>query len=429
MKIAIIGGGISGLTAAWLLHQKHDITLYESTDRLGGHTATVECEVDGTKHWVDTGFIVFNDRTYPNFNRLVDRLGVPWRSTRMGFSVTTRHAGSRTRLSSSHPAGIFEYAGSGLNGLFAERRNLMNRKFLGMLIDIKRFGKRARHDYEARSIQPDLSLETYLDMGGYGETFKSGYILPMASAIWSSPISQIREFNALFFIRFFINHGLLETRDRPNWRTIVGGSRNYIGPLIEPFKSSIRMSAKVQAIMRESGKVSVLTGQDRVEYEHVVLACHSDQACNIIKDATTREKEMLRAIPYRDNHVVLHTDSRMMPMQKRAWASWNYLLDGTESQQPVLTYNMNLLQGIVSSRPLCVTVNGSRHIDERQILASYNYAHPQFGEDSVKAQQDLTWTNGTRNTWFCGAWCGNGFHEDGVVSALKVSQALGADEL
>ncbi|MYB35005.1 MAG: FAD-dependent oxidoreductase [Gammaproteobacteria bacterium] len=428
MKIAIIGGGISGLTAAWLLHEKHDITLYESADRLGGHTATVECEVEGTPHWVDTGFIVFNDRTYPNFNRLIDHLGVRWRTANMGFSVSTRHAHLHPRSSASHQPGIFEYAGSGINGLFADRRNLLNRKFLGMLFDINRFGKRARHDYDTCQIQPDLSLEEYLGMGGYGETFKSAYILPMASAIWSSPISRVREFNALFFVRFFINHGLLDVRGRPEWRTIAGGSRNYIDPLIEPFKSSIRMSSKVQAIMRKSGKVSVQTRQDRVEYEHVVLACHSDQALNLIKDATLQEKQILCSIPYRENQVVLHTDSTMMPIQTRAWASWNYLLDGTESRQPVLTYNMNLLQGIRSSQPLCVTVNGCRHINEKKILARYIYAHPQFGEDSVKAQQVLAKTNGSRNTWFCGAWCGNGFHEDGVVSAMNVAQALGADE-
>jgi len=428
MKIAIIGGGISGLTAAWLLQKKHDITLYESADRLGGHTATVECEVDGRLHWVDTGFIVFNDRTYPNFNRVIDRLGVAWRKTNMGFSVSTRHARSRPRSSALHQSGIFEYAGSGVNGLFADRKNVLNRKFLGMLLDINRFGKRAKQDYDAQRIQPGLSLEDYLGAGGYGETFKSAYILPMASAIWSSPISQIREFNALFFIRFFINHGLLETRGRPEWRTIDGGSRNYIDPLIEPFKSSIRISSRVQAIIRQLHTVSVQTQSDTIEYEHVVLACHADQALNLIKDATLQEKEILCAIPYRDNQVVLHTDSTLMPIQRRAWASWNYLLDGTENRQPVLTYNMNLLQGIRSSQPLCVTVNGCRHINEKKILARYIYAHPQFGEDSVKAQQLLAKINGTRNTWFCGAWCGNGFHEDGVVSAMNVARALGVEE-
>ncbi len=429
MKIAIIGGGISGLTAARLLHEKHDITLYESTDQLGGHTATVKCEVDGQAHWVDTGFIVFNDRTYPNFNRLIDSLGVRWRLTNMGFSVTTRHADCQTQSSTSKKPEFFEYSGSGLNGLFADRGNLLNPKFLGMLIDIVRFGKQAKHDYDNQAIRPEMSLQDYLDVGGYGETFRSFYILPMASAIWSSPVAKIREFNALFFIRFFINHGLLETRGRPKWRTIVGGSRNYIKPLSQPFQSKIRMSSPVLSIKRELGKVSVLSNQDRVNYDHVVLACHSDQALNLIQDATIQEKDILRAIPYRDNQIVLHTDTKMMPVQKRAWASWNYLLDGTENQQPVLTYNMNLLQGIRSTRALCVTVNGSRHIDERQILAHYRYAHPQFGKDSMQAQRKLAKTNGTQNTWFCGAWCGNGFHEDGVVSAMKVSQALGAGDL
>ncbi len=417
MKVAIIGSGISGLTVARLLHRYHDITLYEAAGRLGGHTATVQCSVDGVHHAVDTGFIVFNDRTYPCFNRLIDRLGVGWRSTEMGFSVSSR-------------LGIdFEYAGANPNRLFADRRNLVSPAFLGMLKDILRFGRHARRDFEMKAIAPDMTLEEYLRQGRYGRTFRSRYILPMASAIWSAPMSHVGEFNALFFIRFFLNHGLLSVRGRPRWRTILGGSASYIAPLVRPFRDRVRVSTPVRAIVREPHRVVVQTAVDRIGYEHAILACHSDQALALLEDASEEERVILKAIPYRDNRVVLHTDAGLMPRRKRAWSSWNYLLDGTENRQPVLTYNMNLLQGIVSSRPLCVTVNGCRHIDSRQILGHYSYAHPQFGAASVRAQRRLREINGSRNTWFCGAWCGNGFHEDGVVSAVAVSRALGGEGL
>ena len=429
MKIAIIGGGISGLTAAWLLRRRHDITLYEEAGRLGGHTATVKCSVDGMLHSVDTGFIVFNDRTYPAFNRLIDRLGVGWRNTKMDFSVSCRHGNpgpGRTGLGQDVD---FEYAGANLNRLFADRRNLANPAFLGMLADILRFGRRARRDFEAKAIAPDMALEEYLWRGGYGGAFLSKYILPMASAIWSAPVSRVGEFNALFFVRFFLNHGLLSVWGRPRWRTVLGGSSSYIAPLVRSFRNRIRLSTPVRAIIREPRRVLVQTEKDSERYEHVILACHSDQALGMLADASREEREVLRAIPYRDNRVVLHTDPRLLPLRKRAWSSWNYLLDGTENLQPVLTYNMNRLQGIVSTRPICVTMNGCRHIDDGRVLGRYTYAHPQFGPGSVAAQERLGEINGSRNTWFCGAWCGNGFHEDGVVSAAKVSQALGGEAL
>ena len=425
MKIAIVGGGISGLTAARLLYRHHDITLYEGDGRLGGHTATVQCSVDGGTHPVDTGFIVFNDRTYPLFNRLIDRLGVGWRNTEMGFSVSSRYDDS----AGSGPEVDFEYAGANPNGLFADRRNLANPVFLGMLADILRFGRRARRDLEAGTIAPDMALEEYLRRGGYGDAFLSRYILPMASAIWSAPVSRVGGFNALFFVRFFLNHGLLSVRGRPRWRTVLGGSSSYIAPLVRPFRSRIRVATPVRAIVREPRRVVVRTATDSIRYEHVILACHSDQALGLLADASREEREVLEAIPYRDNRVVLHTDPGLLPRRKRAWASWNYLLDGTENRRPVLTYNMNLLQGIVSARPICVTVNGCRHIDGGRVLGRYTYAHPQFGPGSVGAQERLGEINGARNTWFCGAWCGNGFHEDGVASAAVVSRALGGEAL
>ncbi len=428
MKIAIVGGGISGLSAAWLLHRRHEITLYESADRLGGHTATVDCQVGGNPHAVDTGFIVFNDRTYPNFNRLIDRLSVAWKNTDMGFSVTTRHGGVGTPHEGLNGYD-FEYCGSDLGGLFADRRNLVNPAFLGMLRDILRFNRKARSDYESGRIQADVTLGNYLHQGGYGEMFRSRYIVPMASAIWSASTTRVLDFEARFFVRFFINHGLLSVNDRPQWRVIQGGSRNYIDPLIEPFRSRIRLNSAVAAIQRGQHGVTIRTKEDSEEFDHVVLASHSDQSLAMLKDCTPDEHDILAAIPYSDNSVVLHTDEGMMPRRKRAWASWNYLLDGSEDQQPVLTYNMNILQGLESSRPICVTMNGDRHIDPGSVIRNFRYAHPQFGQHSVEAQNRVGVINGQRNTWFCGAWCGNGFHEDGVASAVAVAAALDGDIL
>lgn len=428
MKIAIIGAGISGLTAAWLLHRRHDITLYEGAGRLGGHTATVDCRIDGTDHAVDTGFIVFNDRTYPCFNRLIDRLGVAWKNTEMGFSVTTRHGGIGTPHEGLNGYD-FEYCGSDLGGLFADRRHLVSPAFLGMLRDILRFGRRARIDYESGAVAPGRTLGDYLRDGGYGDLFRTRYIIPMASAIWSASTARVLDFEARFFIRFFINHGLLNVSGRPQWRVIRNGSKRYIPPLVDPFRDRIRLNSVVRSVTRRANGVTVRTRSDAEDFDHVVLASHSDQSLAMLADASGDEREMLSAIPYSDNSVVLHTDSEMMPRRKRAWASWNYLLDGSEAEQPVLTYNMNILQGIESTRPICVTMNGDRHIDRASIVERFRYAHPQFGRHSVEAQNRVGEINGQQNTWFCGAWCGNGFHEDGVASAVAVASALGGDTL
>ena len=418
MKIAIVGTGISGLTAAYLLHRHHDITVYEANDYIGGHTATVDVEVDGKCHAVDTGFIVYNDWTYPSFIKLMDRLGIESQPTEMGFSVTTRHQDFD-----------FEYCGSTLNSLFADRRQILNPAFLRMVRDIVRFNKRAKRDLAGNAIPDDLPLHRYLDQGDYSRYFLDYYIIPMVSAIWSASTAQVADFDTLFFVRFFANHGLLNISDRPQWRVLKGGSRSYINPITKGFREKIRLNNAVQSVQRNIDDVTVSTSQGDEIFDHVIFACHSDQVLSLLQNPDPREREILEAIPYRDNSVILHTDEGMLPARRNAWASWNYLLDGTESQQPVLTYNMNILQGISSDKPICVTVNGESHIDQSKILRRFNYSHPQFGRSSVAAQSAWEEINGRNRTWFCGAYWRNGFHEDGVVSAIPVADALGGDRL
>ncbi len=419
MKIAIIGTGISGLTAAYLLHKYHDITVYEANNYIGGHTATKSIEVEGRSLAIDTGFIVYNEKTYPNFIQLMKALSVETQPTDMGFSVTTRHQDDND----------FEYCGSSLNSLFADRKRLLDRKFLGMVTDIARFGRRAKRDLTDRKIDPSMSLEQYLQEGGYGELFKKYYIIPMASAIWSASTTRVKEFNALFFVRFFFNHGLLNIVDRPAWWVIKGGSQSYIKPLIKGFADRIQLSDPVIRVRRLDRNVEITSGSSRVKFDQVIFACHSDQVLKILDDPNQAESKLLSAIPFKENSVVMHTDRSLLPKRKRAWASWNYLLDGSEDKQPVLTYNMNILQGIHTQEPLCITMNGDQHIAPEKVIGRYQYAHPQFDNASVKAQQDIHLINGKRRSWYCGAYWRNGFHEDGVVSALQVSKELGGDSL
>ncbi len=418
MRIAIIGTGISGLTAAHLLHRHHDVTLYEANHYIGGHTATIDIELDGEHHAVDTGFIVYNDWTYPNFIKLMDRLSVESQPTDMGFSVTTRHQGHD-----------FEYCGSTVGSLFADRRQMLNPAFLGMVRDIMRFNKRAKRDLAGNTIPADLPLHRYLEQGGYGSYFLEYYIIPMVSAIWSASTAQVADFNTLFFVRFFANHGLLNISDRPQWRVLKGGSRSYVEPMTRGFRDQIQLGNPVCAVNRTSRNVTVSCTHGDEIYDHVIFSCHSNQALDLLPDPESEEKKILEAIPYRENSVILHSDENLLPKRKNAWASWNYLLDGTESEQPVLTYNMNILQGIQSARPICVTVNGDKHIDQAKVIKRFSYSHPQFGQDSVAAQKSWSRINGHKRTWFCGAYWGNGFHEDGLVSALPVVDALGGDRL
>ncbi len=415
MRIALIGTGISGLTAAWLLSRRHEVTVFEAEPRIGGHTATVDVTVAGQHFAIDTGFIVFNDRTYPNFIRLLGELGVASQATEMSFSVSNDLSG-------------LEYAGSNLNTLFAQRRNLLRPRFWAMVRDILRFNRSAVSDLEQGRIPDGMTLGEYLDEGGYCAQFRDDYLVPMGAAIWSSGTRQMDAFPVEFFIRFFRNHGLLSIADRPQWRTIVGGSRSYLDPLKQRFASAIHTNDPVIRIVREAEQVELGTRSGRIErFDQVILACHSDQALALLDRPSTAERSILEAIPYRDNAVVLHTDTRVLPRSRRAWSSWNYRVRAGAGELPVLSYDMNILQKLDADTTFCVTLNDTSAIDPARILGRYNYSHPVFSVNGIRAQARWAEINGTRRTWFCGAWWGNGFHEDGVTSALRVAHALGVE--
>ncbi|TNF36056.1 MAG: FAD-dependent oxidoreductase [Gammaproteobacteria bacterium] len=411
-RIAIIGTGISGLSVAWFLHRQHDISVFEAADRLGGHTATVDVTLDGESHAVDTGFIVFNDWTYPNFIRLMDAIGVASRPTQMSFSVHCDRSG-------------VEYCGSNLNGLFAQRSNLVSPRFFRMVRDILRFNRESVEDLDAGRVGEDETLGAYLQARGYSETFINQYLVPMGAAIWSASTRTMLDFPMRFFLQFFRNHGLLQIRNRPQWRTIAGGSREYLKPLTAPFADRIRLSTPVASVRRTAAGIELhVQGQWQL-FDQVVFACHSDQALALLSDASREEQQVLSAIPYQMNDVVLHTDTTLLPKRERAWACWNYHVDAAEQPHAVVTYNMNLLQGLASRHTFCVTLNESHRIDEGKVLGRYQYAHPVFTPAGIDAQQQLQAMNGRSRTWFCGAWARNGFHEDGVATALAVAEKLG----
>ncbi len=412
MNIAIVGSGIAGLTCAYLLNRRHDVTVFEAGDWVGGHTHTVNVTVDGRDYAVDTGFIVFNDWTYPNFIRLLGQLGVTAKATEMSFSVTDPDTG-------------LEYNGNNLDSLFAQRSNLLSPGFWGMLRDILRFNKEARRDLAEQRITTDTTLDDYLKAGGYGERFILHYIVPMGAAIWSMPMAQMLNFPLQFFVRFFENHGLLSVSNRPQWRVIEGGSSAYIAPLTESFKERIRVNCPVNRIDRNEHGVVIHSPADIEHFDKVVLACHSDQALRLLADPSSAEREILDALPYADNEVVLHTDTRLLPTRKRAWASWNYRLGGAGHTQAAVTYDMNILQGIQSDTTFCVSLNQSAGISPSTVLARFTYAHAQFSLAAVAAQQRWAELDGAQHTHYCGAYWANGFHEDGVVSALRVAAAFG----
>ncbi|MBR2513310.1 MAG: FAD-dependent oxidoreductase [Halomonas sp.] len=416
-RIAIIGSGISGMAAGWYLSAQHEVTLFEADSRLGGHTATMDVEVDGKPYAIDTGFIVFNDWTYPHFQRLLETLGVPSQATEMSFSV--------------HETDVdFEYNGHTLGSLFAQRSNLLRPAFYRLLRDILRFNKQATADLESQRLPSEMTLGEYLDQNGYGQTFQRRYLLPMGAAIWSASIGDLRAFPLAFFVRFFRNHGLLSVNHRPQWYTLVGGSRGYIPNLTAPYASRIHLNTPVTRITRSDTGVMVTTAQGTQHFDHVVLACHADQALAMLGDPTPAERDILGAMPYQDNEVVLHTDTALLPRRQRAWASWNYRLDGRGAEERVsVTYNMNILQRLESGTTFCVTLNDSASIDPGKVLGRYTYAHPQFTLAGQAAQQRHSEiSSSARRTHFCGAYWRNGFHEDGVWSALRVAQALGCDE-
>ncbi|OWL90751.1 NAD(P)/FAD-dependent oxidoreductase [Halopseudomonas aestusnigri] len=412
MRIAIVGSGIAGLVSAYLLSRRHEVTVFEAGDWIGGHTHTVDVEIDQQRHAIDTGFIVFNDWTYPNFIRLLEQLGVESQPTEMSFSVCDPRSG-------------LEYNGNNLNTLFAQRSNLLSPGFLRMLMDILRFNREAIADLEAGGLHGQMTLGDYLQQQRYSQRFIDHYIVPMGSAIWSMSLKEMLSFPLAFFIRFFHNHGLLSVNDRPQWRVIKGGSRSYIPALSKPFADNIRLDCPVQRIRRDETGVTVLSRQGEERFDRIVLACHSDQALKLLEQPSPEEQAILGDIRYADNDVVLHTDTRLLPSRRLAWASWNYRLGGDPEQPAALTYNMNILQGLDASRTFCVSLNQTDQIDPAQILGRFTYAHPQFSVAASAAQKQWQTLLGKQHTFFCGAWWANGFHEDGVVSALRVASHFG----
>lgn len=412
-KVAIVGSGISGLTTAYLLNRSCDITLFEKEDRLGGHTATIDVNYKGEQHAIDTGFIVYNDWTYPNFIKLLEELKVKTQETSMGFSV-------------SDESGSFEYAGNNLNTLFAQRKNIVSPKFLTMLRNIVRFNREAERDLREKNITRSMTLGEYLKRNNYSDTFAQYYLVPMGAAIWSASFSAMKKFPVHFFVQFFHNHGLLNIFNRPQWRVISGGSKSYIAPLTESYKDSIVTSANIRAIYRTEGGVHIHFNDGREEFfDKLVLATHSDQALALLADATPEEKEVLGAIPYCENSVILHHDDRLLPKLKRTWSSWNYRILDDHDRLPIVTYDMNILQGIQSDTTFSVSLNADEVVDPEKIIGKFQYAHPQFSIEAMHAQSRWSDINGVNNTWFCGAYWANGFHEDGVTSALRVAEQFG----
>lgn len=412
MNIAIIGSGISGLTSAYLLNRRHDVTVFEASDWVGGHTHTVDVTVDGQTHAVDTGFIVFNDWTYPNFIRLLGQLGVRFKPTEMSFSVNDPDSG-------------LEYNGNNLNSLFAQRSNLLSPGFWKMLRDILRFNKEALRDLEQQRIAADTTLNDYLQANGYSERFILHYIVPMGAAIWSMSMADMLGFPLQLFVRFFKNHGLLSVNDRPQWCVIEGGSSAYIAPLTSSFKERIRLNCPVTRVERDRDGVVIHSAAGSERFDKVIFACHSDQALKLLAEPSSTEQSILGALPYADNEVVLHTDIGLLPKRKLAWASWNYRLNGAGNTHAAVTYDMNILQGLQSDTTFCVSLNQSAGIDPSKVLAKFTYAHPQYSLKAVAAQQRWEELDGAQHTYYCGAYWANGFHEDGVVSALRVARSLG----
>jgi len=405
LNIAVVGSGISGLAAAWLLSKRHRVTLFEADDRLGGHSNTVMA--DGVP--VDTGFIVYNERTYPNLTALLRHLDVPTQETVMSFAV-------------SLDRGKLEYSGD-LRGLFAQRRNLVSPRFWSMLRDVARFYKAAPRDLPELG---HLGLGDYLDGLGCGAAFRDDHLYPMAAAIWSTPVKDIPHHPAAAFIRFFENHGLLQFRERPRWRTVQGGSREYVERISAPFADRVRLSSPVSHVRRLTQGVEINAGNGPERFDHVVIAAHADQALGMLADPDGMETELLGAFPYRRNEAVLHGDPALMPRRRKVWSAWNYAAErGAVEHQLSVTYWMNRLQHLPTQRDLFVTLNPITEPDPERVYRREIYHHPVFDAHAGAAQGRLWALQGRRNTWFCGAWFGAGFHEDGLQSGLAVAEQLG----
>jgi len=409
VRIAIVGGGVSGLIAAHLLHRQHEVTIFEAADYLGGHTNTIHVDRDDGTWDVDTGFIVLNDRNYPNFNRILADAGVPIQSTHMGFSVKAEDAD-------------FEYAGTP-TGVFAQPRNLFDPAFWRMLSDLVRFNRELPTLLDSTDAGP--SLGDWVDEHGYSKAFVDRLIVPQASAVWSADPASMWSFPARFLAEFFSNHGMLGFRDRPQWQTIVGGSQTYVRTLSAAFADRIRLSTPVTRIHRDEHGVDVHAGGSTDRFDEIVLACHADQALAMLDDPSQAEHDLLGAFPYQANEAVLHTDRSVLPRRRAVWQAWNYHLFAEPRPMTTVTYHMNHLQKLTAPVEFCVTLNMTDRIDPAQIIEVIPYAHPVYTQAGVGAQARWTEISGVRRTHYCGAYWGWGFHEDGVVSAQRVCEAFG----
>lgn len=415
-RIAIVGGGIAGLSAAWLLNRRHEVTLFERNGYVGGHSNTIEVETPTGSESVDTGFVVYNRRNYPLLTRLFTRLGVRTQDTDMTFSASIDH-------------GRIEYAGSDLNTLFAQRRNLLNPPYWGMLRDILRFNRDAKRTLSSSGDQ-STSLGNYLDRNGYGSRLCNHYLLPMGAAIWSCPTQSMRDFPARSFLEFFRNHGLLDLANRPQWKTVTGGSREYVRRMLADLPERAFTSSPVSCVRRADHGVVVHTrGAEPQRFDEVVLACHADEALRLIERPSREEGRILGAFGYQENRTLLHSDPALMPRSRRVWSSWNYLAQsrGGETRNVSVTYWMNRLQRLTTAQPLLVSLNPLREPRPGTLIAEMTYHHPVFDQAAMNAQQALPTLQGADRLWFCGSYAGYGFHEDALRSSVQVCSALGAE--
>lgn len=412
MRIAIIGSGIAGLASAWLLSRRHDVTLFEANDYLGGHTHTHDVELHGRQYAIDTGFIVYNRRHYPWLTRMFDALGVASQPTEMSFSVHNEASG-------------LEYNATNLNSLFCQRRNLLSPRFLGMLRDLLRFYREAPALLDGED--PGPTLGDWLDAHQYGTAFRENHLLPMAAALWSSPSVGVLDFPARYLVHFMANHQMLQIEGRPEWRVVSGGSSSYIRAMRAQWSVRERLQCPVHLVRRYADGVDVHANASIERFDQAVLACHGDQALRLLGDADNLERDILGAMRYQVNDVVLHTDARLLPRRRQAWAAWNAWVPQAPSEHCTVSYCMNILQGIQSPEPFVVTLNREDAIDPARILRRMRYEHPVYNHATVAAQARKAEIQGQRRTWFAGAAWGWGFHEDGMRSAVEVAQALDTD--
>jgi uncharacterized protein len=410
MRIAIIGSGISGLGAAWLLSRAHEVTVYEANDYLGGHTQTHDITLGDSNYRIDSGFIVCNPDHYPHFMRLLSELGVGTRETTMSFALRNEKTG-------------LEYNATRLNTLFCQRRNLVSPRFWGMVQGILRFYREAPALLQGSDTGPTLGQ--YLDQNGYSAAFRDDHLVPMASALWSSPAQQILQFPARYLVQFMANHCMLQTSGRPPWRVVEGGSKTYVEAWQKRCKAQVRIATPLRAVTRSGDAVTLRTDAGSERFDEVVFACHSDQALALMADASERERDILGAIRFQENDTVLHTDTRLLPRNRNAWAAWNALVIAGVENVCTVTYDMNLLQGIDAAETFCVTLNCTDRIDPTRILKRMRYQHPIYSPESVAAQTRRHEISGQNRTWFAGAYWGWGFHEDGMRSAVEVANGLG----